>query len=194
MLDDHGLVLNWTSANVLGPILKTLMWRIVCNRAIKFGLAKVQSWLLSRHELAIGMELYPGDTIHAPHTLDFVAAIAPDFGLENVANRPMTQMALVYWHCARNRTTVDSLMPQTPKQWESLFDADINSIPEWWLQCHVAGGHPIVLPQVGKLMMQTASNSYVWLQDALERSIPILMESDDDPSVHEPSVLPADDD
>ncbi|KAI9216585.1 hypothetical protein BC828DRAFT_400934 [Blastocladiella britannica] len=115
--------------------------------ALKEELGKARqkhlNWLLSRPDLASEFVLEPGQFFPSPHTLEFLAEIVPDFDMETVVKDSLMSLSLVHWYCARNGTSVESLLPLTPDEWETVFYGETNAVPEWWLQLHLAGGHPI---------------------------------------------------
>ncbi|KAI9218845.1 hypothetical protein BC828DRAFT_399304 [Blastocladiella britannica] len=166
----------------------------VCNNAILFNISTVQNWLHSRLELLSDLVIKPPDELTPLlFTLEFIAAIAPDFDMEELSVWPPTNQTLVQWQCARDGTTVESMLPLAPEEWDTVFYAHTNTIPEWWLQLHLAGGHPIVFMHVDAsemgINMSSSCEVYSWLQDVIARKIPILMQSEADPSVLEPFVL-----
>ncbi|KAI9220680.1 hypothetical protein BC828DRAFT_398010 [Blastocladiella britannica] len=133
-------------------------WQEVCRRAIYSDSWRVQLWMRDHLDLLalesdedrrIFMDkcVSAMDNQLAPHSLDFLGALFPEL----VIGSPLPEhayrcMMMLYWFCACTHITITSLLPLDPQKVCILLRSHSLVMFEWWLQAHLAAGHPLVLP------------------------------------------------
>ncbi|KAI9216034.1 hypothetical protein BC828DRAFT_394351 [Blastocladiella britannica] len=178
---DDANVLEWWHARFFASTPAD-DWQAACTSAIVNNARAVQQWLCSRpnvySQLKTPTYCGPRATIY---TLEFMDKLGSE------AMPSSIKLERVLWKCMSLGTSVNSVVPLSPEQWTTVADnIDILS-KEWWLRLHLAAGHPIVFPP-NKRRFSRAHGA--WLHDVVvARKIPVLMQSDSDPTVLVPFKL-----
>ncbi|KAI9217286.1 hypothetical protein BC828DRAFT_391552 [Blastocladiella britannica] len=191
-LSDAVDVLAWWHAHRF-PASKA-DWQQVCIEAIKNDASYVQLWLLDR------LDLFAPDTNEElivftnacmsvllwakPFTYDFVRTAFPDLDMSvwiPVADHAYSCLTTLYFWCGFCNITVTSLLPLKPTILDTLLKARSVAMIEWWLQLHLAAGHPFVLPTARKLneIYRRCKISHQWVYDVtVVRKLPVFVESE----------------
>ncbi|KAI9218442.1 hypothetical protein BC828DRAFT_429321 [Blastocladiella britannica] len=183
-------VLEWWHAHQL-PACK-VDWQWVCIKSIEYNSRRVQMWLMDHVALFMPKseedhqqfmaECIPALKWAAPFTLDFFNTIFTN--LDPPISIPMSAYhcaTSLYWFCALTHATVASLLPSKPRIFSSLFEGEDTNALEWWLQVHLAAGHPLHFPSADKLDEIYVHNTdlHAWVFDVVvTRKVPVLVESD----------------
>ncbi|KAI9218441.1 hypothetical protein BC828DRAFT_388617 [Blastocladiella britannica] len=184
--------------------VSSLTWQHVCIGALEHNSRRVQRWLLD-HPSLVAFESGENHSwfvercisalgTATPLTLAFFRGFFPDLDASAWLPLPKASygsITAIHWFCTRARVAVASLLPLKPDIYVELLQQGRLVMLEWWLQAHLAAGHPFLLPPAAELarIFRSQRASHWWVHDVGgTRKIAVFVESDSGMVQYQPEV------